>query len=155
LGGDSWKTSGTLVSFSLGGNIPDMTPTLATVDAGSGKLLLNMGPRAGFRRYGNTTDGNESFAVSYLPADVANTDPNDDHDHILVSALGGVQAFDASRVTSIYAEGGSGNDSVTIAKEVLVPVEVYGDFANGTGGGKDVLKAGGGPATLRGGARRR
>jgi hypothetical protein len=90
-----------------------------------------------------------SSAVGFEEADA--TDPND-YDKIVVSAMGTTQTFRASEVKRIYAEGGAGDDQITIQKDLLTPVLIYGDFADGTGNGNDTLKAGGGQAMLYGGA---
>jgi hypothetical protein len=98
-----------------------------------GELTLHIGPRAGDRQHGNTTDGDETFTV--LPGALAN--------QVIVQAFGRQAQFDG--VTKILADGGLGNDTITITAGVSLPVELNG------GAGDDLLTAGIRPATLRGG----
>src|SRR5205814_5029445 len=123
--------SATLVDFDH--TCPDGVPPPVLASVQNGVLTLNMGPRAGQRLTGNTEDGDEVFRVS----------AGDAPGQYIVTAFGFQQTY--SGVTAILADGGSGNDAITIAPDVKVPVTLMG------GVGNDALKAGGGPATLRGG----
>ncbi len=113
----------------------DTDPVLGTVGA-DGTLTLNMGPNAGQRVSGDITDGDEMFVVKPVP----DAGPSE----VIVEAFGLQQRY--SGVQRIVADGGAGNDSITIHAGVTVPVTLRG------GDGDDILIAGGGPATLEGGA---
>jgi len=153
--------SGTLVDFNL--SYPDAELKLAhvvavgneywTADSAAGlnvgDLVLHSGPRAGLRCSDSSwnADNDESFTVSFL--DATTSDPDE---YLVVSALGATEAFLVTDVTGVvYAEGGEGDDRVSIRRDVFVPAVVYGDFADGSGNGSDVLKAGDGVATFYGG----
>jgi hypothetical protein len=123
----------TLFDFSL--SCP-RDPVLAT-DLGGGVLRLNMGPHAGDRQNGNTTDGDENFEVSH----VSGTPGNETVD---VTAFGVTQRY--SGVSRIVADTGVGNDVVTIDAGVLAAV----DFS-GTTGNKQFTDHGSGAARFSGG----
>jgi hypothetical protein len=129
-------------------NVPPAAPPLATFDATTGVLTLNMGPNAGARTGGNTTDGDEDFTVTPFASLPDGTQV------VIVGAFGQAEIFPARK---IYAEGGLGNDTITIEPGVTVPVELWGDFNPvthpGHSGdfGNDVLTASVGPAVLHGG----
>ena len=122
-------------------------PVLASVDS-SGTLTLNMGPNASKRLYGNTTDGDESFTVDH----VSGSPSSPGGETVAVEAFGFVE--DYSGVRAIYAEGGAGNNSITIDPGVLSPATLWGAFNPATNPGQEnnfgnnVLTAGGGPSTL-------
>ncbi|MEX2187724.1 MAG: hypothetical protein WD875_13050, partial [Pirellulales bacterium] len=120
----------TLIDFNLDASEVNQ-PVLGSMR--QGELTLHIGPRAGDRQHGNTDDGDE--AITVIPGALAN--------QVLVQAFGRQQQFDG--VTKIIADGGLGNDTITIAAGVSLPVELSG------GVGDDHLTAGIGPATLRGG----
>jgi hypothetical protein len=128
------------------------------------QLVLNMGPYAAKRGGNWTTDGDEDFTVSYVGGDPVNGET------VRVSAFGFQQDFPG--VTSILAEGGLGNNTVTIDPKITVDASLFGsvdpfdpnytnqvfdpkylnfmfdpDFANS----KNVLQAGGGTSFLEGG----
>jgi Ca2+-binding RTX toxin-like protein len=108
-------------------------PVLAT-DMGGGVLLLNMGPSAGLREAG-AVDGNESFEVAAGP------NPGD----VIVKAFGYSEVH--SGVTHIYAEGGSGNDTIALDPGVSATAELWGDFkdpAKAADFGNDMISAGDG-----------
>jgi Ca2+-binding RTX toxin-like protein len=147
-------------SFSIGKINPfraDENTVLAT-RAADGTLTLNIGPQAMDRKYAV-----DVFDEDYL---VTHDDPKSGDrpgEAVLVTAFGVTQRFDG--VTSIYADGGSGNDIITIAEAVTSPVELHGGDgldrleARGTGnaqlfgeGDNDVLVGGIGNAMLDGGA---
>ncbi len=136
----------TLLDFDTSTGTLSPNPVLAQLDPslGAGVLRLNMGTFAAQRVTGNLTDGDETFKVTR----------STDGTQILVSAFGIVQAFAASTIQKIYAEGGNGNDVIDVAADVLLPVELWGDFKDPlqTGFGNDKLFAGGGVALLHGGA---
>jgi Ca2+-binding RTX toxin-like protein len=121
----------TLYSFEI---TSEPTPVLGELDA-QGVLHLNMGSRAGLRLYrGETVDGDEQFTIT----------PGANTNSVVVNFKGYSQPF--SGVTKIVADGGLGNDVITVNAGVVVPVDLRG------GDGNDQLTAGGGPATLSGGA---
>ncbi len=136
----------TLLEFDTNPATLSPSPVLAQLDPslGAGVLRLNMGTFAAQRLTGNIIDGDETFKVTRSA----------DGTQILVAAFGIVQAFAANTIQKIYAEGGNGNDVIDIAADVLLPVELWGDFKDPlkTGFGNDKLFAGGGAAILHGGA---
>ncbi|HEX8911120.1 MAG TPA: calcium-binding protein, partial [Humisphaera sp.] len=99
---------------------PKGPPKLAAVEGGV--LKLNMGSRAGLRNNEiNHADGDENFYVS----------PDSDPDHkgnVLVSAFGYTESF--AGVTSIFADGGNGDDTVEVADNVNKPVTLAGGVGN-------------------------
>ncbi|MEX2185288.1 MAG: right-handed parallel beta-helix repeat-containing protein [Pirellulales bacterium] len=106
----------------------------------TGALMLNMGPRAHYRDgvEGTNTedkisdsDGDESFVVRW-----------GENGAIVVEAMNRVQTF--TGVTSIYADGGAGNDNIDISEDFGIPVELRG------GPGNDTLHSASG-GILRGG----
>ncbi|HEV3340395.1 MAG TPA: hypothetical protein VG125_08560, partial [Pirellulales bacterium] len=123
-----------------------------------GQLILNMGPYAKFRdTQSPPADGDEDFSVTYV-----GTDPNNANAEIVeVSAFGFVQQYEG--LTSIYAEGGLGNNTITIDQGVKVPVTLYASYdpkdpnyqnlitQQALQTSHNVLQAGGGNATLVGG----
>ncbi len=94
----------TLLTFDL--TCPQ--PVLADVDATSGLLTLHMGPRAGDRVAGDTTDGNESFIVTHVSGDPGTADG----ETVEVSFNGIKQNY--SGVKKISADGGSGSDTIDL-----------------------------------------
>ena len=120
-----------------GGWTPSQPPVLATLLPG-GTLRLNMGPNASARQFGNLTDGGETFEVAPVPG-VPNA----------VDVTGSVDGYDLGTrryagVTGIVADGGAGDDWITINPGVTVPVTLHG------GTGNDTLRGGSGPAALYG-----
>jgi Ca2+-binding RTX toxin-like protein len=130
-----------LVSFDVG--CPNITfvPQLGTVAAGV--LTLNMGPNATDANFGGHFDipsVDEVYVVSHVapkPGDPAG-------ERIKVAAFGYEREY--TGITSIVANGGSGNDAVMIQKGVLASANVQG------GAGNDRLSyLGSATATLSGG----
>src|SRR5262249_2059499 len=115
-------------------------PVLGTLLPG-GVLRLNMGPSAADRVHGDT-DGNAGEAFSVSPKLDGRGKPI--AGDVIVSFKTYQQEF--TGVTKIVADGGGGNDSITIEGDVALPVDLQG------GDGDDILIAGAGPATLHGGA---
>ncbi|MGK7942832.1 MAG: right-handed parallel beta-helix repeat-containing protein, partial [Crocosphaera sp.] len=118
-------------------------PVLAELDPDTGVLTLNMGDRAHLREMGNTSDGNENFTVSSLA------------NGVMVEAFGYqlvYGGFDAEldrvvEVTKIVADGGLGNDTITIENDVdpNIEVELRGGVGNDSligGQGHDLLDGG-------------
>lgn len=109
-------------------------------DVNHGELRLNIGPRAGERIFGDTADGDEHVRLR------AGSQPHT----VIVELLypdGSVAAtHELEQVERIVVDGGEGNDTISIASDLTLPVEIRG------GAGNDTLEAGGGPATLLGGA---
>ncbi|MEJ7638811.1 MAG: hypothetical protein WKF75_12765, partial [Singulisphaera sp.] len=89
-------------------------PFLATVLAG-GVLRLNVGPYAADRVNENTADTDETVTVSHVSTEADGTET------VSVSAFGYTQTY--SGITKIYGEGGFGNDSITVASDVVARLE--------------------------------
>jgi hypothetical protein len=129
-------------------------PTYHVTDP-NGVLTLNMGPNAYLRLYGNLNDGDENFTVTHVSG--SPTDPAGET--VEVTALGHKELF--TGVRRIYAEGGYGDNVITISPGVLAPAELWGGFNPNNPhltaqqriyqGGHDTLQAGDGPTTLHGG----
>ena len=122
----------TLLDFTFGCNADTQEPILASQSGST--LTLNIGPRAGNRLHTNTTDGDESFTIK----------PGTAPGNVIVEAYGFSKEYVG--VTKIVADGGAGNDTVTIQKGVNVTADLAG------GDGDDRLFAGEGAAILHGGA---
>ncbi len=108
-------------------------PKLATLDP-DGTLRLHMGDLASRREDLFSSEIDETFTV--VPGDAAGD--------VTVSAFGFSQSF--KNVSRINANGGSGNDSVSILKGVNLPATLNGDD------GDDTLAVFDGTAILHGGA---
>ncbi|MBD1867253.1 hypothetical protein H6F95_08060 [Cyanobacteria bacterium FACHB-471] len=127
------------LNFEYGCSSGTKTPVLAT-DLGGNLLRLNMGPNAADR--GADTpfldEVNEVFEVQ------AGAEPG----QVFVGAFGYVQPYPTNSpgVDKIIADGGTGDDVIIIQSGVTAEVDLSG------GEGNDVLLAGDGAATLRGGA---
>ncbi len=113
--------------------ISDLLESELATYLGDGVLRLNMGPYAQARLSGDLSDGNETFTVSPGPCG-----------GVVVEAFGFVTR-DFHNVSKIIADGGVGNDSITIQAGVTASVELNG------GASDDTLTAGTGSAQLRGG----
>lgn len=110
-------------------------PVLAHIDGG--QLVLHAGPNAHLREEINTDDNNESFVVQHLGGTASS-------EHVLVKWNGFQKEFHG--ISSIVAEGGSGND-ILDARGVLVQVLFNG------GAGDDLIYASGNPnSVIHGGA---
>ena len=103
-----------------------------------GALHLNMGARAGFRGYDEGV-ANEHFSVEYVADDEENGGVI-----VRVNGLGVKRTYRG--VTSIVAEGGSGQDFIETSADLPVPVILRG------GSGRDrIIHRGSGAATIDGG----
>lgn len=129
-----------LANFELACRDNPMPPVLA--EQRGDVLELNMGSRASLRAQGNVSDGDESFAVTYLEGTA-------DKEKVRVTAFGSSQVF--SGIRHIRGDGGAGNDRITLEGGTRATAELWGDSRDGSGDGNDVLEAGEGDATLRGG----
>ncbi|MDA1275613.1 MAG: hypothetical protein O2960_16465 [Verrucomicrobia bacterium] len=110
-------------------------PVLAHIDGG--QLVLHAGPNAHLREEINTDDNNESFVVQHLGGTASS-------EHVLVKWNGFQKEFHG--ISSIVAEGGSGND-ILDARGVLVQVLFNG------GAGDDLIYASDNPnSVIHGGA---
>ncbi|QEG01889.1 Bifunctional hemolysin/adenylate cyclase precursor [Stieleria maiorica] len=125
-------------------------PTLATLVPGSGPdeltLLLNMGPRAGFRQTVNTTDGNETFSVENTgtPGVV----------RVTFGPFVQVYGQPGKTITKVVADGGQGDDTIVAADDFNIAVDFYGGAGNDflVGGMlNDAINGGSGRDTLVGG----
>jgi hypothetical protein len=146
----------TLLDFSGGCGGPNgiPQPTLGHISKGSGEdngipagyLVLNMGPFAGDRGVGDTNDDSENFAVSHVGG-VAGDET------VQIDAMG-TTSQPIPHIKGIYAEGGDGNNIITIKAGVLSPVTLYGGFNNAlhpgphNPPGHNQLYSADGPATL-------
>jgi Ca2+-binding RTX toxin-like protein/PKD repeat protein len=123
--------AGTRTTFTL-----TVNPRVAEVQDGT--LVLNMGPRAARRLILDTEDGNEAFVVRHVRGG-----PHTETGETLAVAAFGV-TLEYAGVRRIFAEGGAGNDTITVASDVLAPVELWG------GAGNDALTGGAGDDELYG-----
>jgi hypothetical protein len=94
-------------------------PSNYILSQGPGELILNMGPYASLRKNGDLTDGNEDFRVNHISG--APTAPGGET--VAVSAFGIEQEY--SGVTSIWAEGGLGSNTIIIDRDVLAPATLF------------------------------
>jgi Ca2+-binding RTX toxin-like protein len=135
--------STTLADFSFDcDSMPPTPPVLATL-LGDGTLRLNMGPNAGARVNGDTTDGDESFVIAHVSSGGGT-------ETVTVTAFGFTQTY--AGVKKVYGEGGNGNDSIVLDAGVASPAELYGDFnGSSAGNGNDTVTSADGPAMLHGG----
>ncbi len=117
-------------------HVCDMEPRLADDVGADGVLRLNAGPTAEERMWGNTEDGDETYRVEDLGGGTMKVTFIDDE--------GFEQEQTFTGVTSIYFDGGAGNDFLD-CRGVSVPVIAYG------GAGNDTLIGGDAADTLDGG----
>ncbi len=98
-----------------------------------GELILHIGPEAGARVEGDTSDGDETIFVEY------------DHEtgKTLVTGFGKTDEF--TGVTRVRAHGGNGEDTIIMDASLTVPVEIDGGY------GDDDIELGGGTSLVRGG----
>ena len=118
----------TLLDFTLGCDHSFEEPPVLASQLGS-VLTLNMGPRSG-----DLADGDESYVIKQGSAAGS----------IIVEAFGTTQEF--TGVSTIVADGGAGNDSITIEPGVFISAELSG------GEGDDLLFAGENASILHGDA---
>jgi RTX calcium-binding nonapeptide repeat (4 copies) len=131
-------------------------PTLAHVSTGSGEdagipagyLILNIGPYAHDRGVGDTDDEDEDFSVTHQSGTAGD-------EMVQVAGEGSTQQF--SDIKGIWAEGGEGNNTITIKPGVLSPATIYGGFDtslvghNSGGEGNNVLTGGDGTTFIQAG----
>jgi hypothetical protein len=123
--------SGTILDFSshsrCNPSTPPPPPVLASQPDANGQVTLFMGPNASQRQnvpQDSDPDADhidETFEISHLGGS-----PGDET--IGVTAYGYTQRID--HVKSVYADGGDGNDSVTMDKGVLSDAELHGGTGN-------------------------
>lgn len=140
---DITLAQGTIADFNIGCTNPfdaGSSVHLATWDAGTGVLTLNMGVDAGARNY-KPDEKNENYLITH--AEPAPGDPKTG-EAVYVTAFGFTQRF--AGVKKIYAKNAfDGNDVVFVDEHVGAAVELHG------GAGADTLQAmGTGPAKLYG-----
>ncbi|MBU6398761.1 MAG: hypothetical protein KGS61_00450, partial [Verrucomicrobia bacterium] len=121
--------------FSFGYLSSAPPPDVATLDQ-TGRLTLNLGPQANQRNVAPDKI-DETFVVENVST--ANGAV------IRVIGMGATQDFPANQVTSIFADAGTGNDSIQIDAGVNVPVTIYGGPGN-----DQIIDHGSGNATLFG-----
>ena len=107
-------------------------PVLASVNAGTGELLLHIGENAALREHGDVEDGDEQFIVTHISGDPGAILAAD-RETVEVSFNGITQSF--NQVKSVKALAGQGNDTVD-----LRGVQAKGDIHGGDG--NDTLLAG-------------
>lgn len=110
-------------------------PVLASLNEGTGELLLHIGENAAKREHGDIEDGNEHFIVQSIGGSPSSADG----ETVEVSFGGITQSY--AKVKSIKALAGKGNDTVDL-RGVLAPAEVRG------GDGNDALYAGKGEGSV-------
>jgi Ca2+-binding RTX toxin-like protein/subtilisin-like proprotein convertase family protein len=118
------------------GHVLDTSTVLSDGNSyGAGTLVVNAGPFASLRRSGSTSDIAEDFTVTQTGPGV-----------FTVAGLGLESVYDG--VSSVYFDGGNGNDVFTLVDNVGSPVSttLYG------GAGNDTLNGGEGVDTVDGGA---
>ncbi len=132
---DSFSESLTILDEQL-----SCTPDFRVAQLVDGRLILNAGPTYAADRFDGRGDIAERFSVT-------RGGQNDENYVVtLVGESGYAPAtFPVSSVTSIYGDLGVGDDSVTVADDITVPVVLDG------GPGADVLRGGSGPDRLVGG----
>jgi Ca2+-binding RTX toxin-like protein len=145
----------TLLDFSFTDQPNEPEPVLAEKDT-EGVLRINMGARAGERLFrGHTIDGDEKFTI-----DAPNGDAVTVNLHVIENGTPKIYSKTFSGVTRIVADGGLGNDDITITS-ATIPVELRGGDGNDTlsgsgnvivlgGTGNDSLSSGNLGATLDG-----
>ncbi|MBD1998278.1 hypothetical protein H6G00_16860 [Leptolyngbya sp. FACHB-541] len=119
-------------------------PSLATA-LDNAVLRLNMGPNAGNRQNGNTSDGDEVFVIRHSSGAAGN-------EAVSVNAFEITQSYNGVR--KIVANAGQGNNIITLQAGVLANAELVGGDGNDrlTGSdGEDLLKGEDGNDTLIGG----
>ncbi|MGH7139016.1 MAG: hypothetical protein ACREHD_24995, partial [Pirellulales bacterium] len=95
-------------------------PVLATPEA-HGVLQLNMGSHAYQRKYGDINDDDENFEVSHVGGTAGDETVQVKYTN---STAGSPYYFTYRDVSEIVADGGAGNNTLTIDPGVLVPVHV-------------------------------
>ncbi len=105
---------------------------IASLNASTGVLTLLVGDQADQRNVGRKVE-DEVYAVSQAGG------------FVTVFAFGALQTFSAARVTSIFANAGSGNDRIILDSTVTKPARLEG------GEGDDLLIGGTGLDSLDGG----
>lgn len=174
---DDYTIAKVVLTFKTNNNGADANPqpTLAHVSTGSGQdagipagyLILNMGPFAHDRTVGDTSDHDENFTVTHQSGTAGD-------EMVQVAGEGSTKQF--AHIKGIWAEGGKGNNTITIKPGVVSPATLYGGFdtsapvlhpsggegnntlagGDGTtfiqaGPNKDRVHAGGGNTTVMGG----
>jgi VCBS repeat-containing protein len=120
-------------------------PTLAK-DLGNNFLQLNLGPHAAERQQINTVDGDEVFTIEHKSSSSSG-------ETLSVTAFGISQEY--KDVLKIFADGGQGNDSITLGAEVKSPIQMEGGVGDDTlsgGQGNDTIIGGDGADILSGGS---
>ncbi len=113
--------------------LAQVTTTQSTVDGNvleSGTLILHVGPFAPFRNPGKSMDGDDRMSVTQVAPGI-----------VSVTGYGQSKTYGtaAQPVTAIYADGGIGNNAISMDATVTLPTLLLG------GPGDDVLRGGSGP----------
>lgn len=139
----------TLIDFSLTTTAVEPEPVLAERD-GKGVLRINAGPRAGQRLHrGHTLDDDERFTITAIDANQVRVTF-----HAIENGLPKDYSSTFTGVTTILADGGFGNDQITIVSP-FVPAELRGGDGDDslTADGQVVVLGGIGNDTLTSGTR--
>ena len=105
---------------------PPPAPQLASLNLGSGVLTLNVGSLGVNRnvgKSGSTPIADEGYQVTYLGGSSISG-----RSRLRVIAFGKTEDFDG--VSSIYADFGSGDDTLQVMPGVPVPLEAHGGDGN-------------------------
>ncbi len=109
----------------------------------NGTLRLNVGPSAGSRLPGESTDDDESITIRHVGGTAGNED-------LEVSGMGATQVYHG--VSNIYGDFGSGTNRIDVAPDVLSDAELKGEDGHNTliyrGQGNVVLEGGRGDDDL-------
>ncbi len=156
---DDYTIAKVVLTFKTNTNGADANPqpTLAHVSTNSGQdagipagyLILNMGPFAHDRSVGDTSDDDENFTVTHQSGTAGD-------EMVQVAGEGSTHQF--SHIKGIWAEGGMGNNTITIKPGVVSPANLYGGFDTSApvlhpsgGEGNNVLAGGDGTTFIQAG----
>ena len=156
---DDFTIAKVVLTFKTNTNGADANPVpiLAHVSTNSGQdagipagyLILNMGPFAHDRSVGDTSDHDENFTVTHQSGTAGD-------EMVQVAGEGSTAQF--SHIKGIWAEGGMGNNTITIKPGVVSPANLYGGFDTSApvlhpsgGEGNNVLTGGDGTTSIQAG----
>ena len=113
---------------------PQAPPEAILATVSNGVLTVNVGPNAGARMFGDTTDGNDNVLIRRGATD----------NQVIVVAFGLQQTYD--NVTGLFINAGMGNDMITLDKNFSLPATLIG------GAGNDIITGAKGAESISGGA---
>ena len=140
----------TLLSFDYVANGTPVLATQTTNSIGQTILTLNMGPNAGNRKFGDTSDDNESFKVIPIQGDTNAGDVDveelDGNGNVINGPTGKplIQPYYGN--SEIVANGGQGNNRIEL-DGINTPASIIA----GTGNSAIIINGGTGEDTLSGG----